>query len=236
LRPCLSFERRCPRLQRWPWPYAVCGDHTRPADDAGLEVESLADQPVATLWPYRPKREPDELFSSWLWRIARGLGVPPKRFAREVIGPHLTDIDSDVSDTVIERLAFLSGQTREHLLRGTMRPDVTADPADLRGRVQQRLLRHGDLVLNRPRRGRRGGVPVIQYCPVCLGQAAAPASAKGRGRPPGKRSDPDFKPTTLFLRTQTKRAAMRLLEDRGDEQDLSELVEQLLSQWNRQHS
>src|SRR5208283_4076544 len=43
-----------PRLQRWPWPYAVCGDHTRPADDAGLEVESLADQPLATLWPYRP--------------------------------------------------------------------------------------------------------------------------------------------------------------------------------------
>jgi hypothetical protein len=157
-----------PQLQRWPRPYAVCGDHTRRADDAGLVVEPLADQPVATLWPYRPKREPDELFSSWLWRIARGLGAPPKRFTREVVGPDLTDIDSDVSDTAIERLAFLSGQTREHLLRGTMRPDVTPDPGDLRGRVQQRLLRHGDLVLNRSRRGRRRGIPVIQYCPVCL--------------------------------------------------------------------
>jgi hypothetical protein len=157
-----------PQLQRWPRPYAVCGDHTRRADDAGLVVEPLADQPVATLWPYRPKREPDKLFSSWLWRIARGLGAPPKRFTREVVGPDLTDIDSDVSDTAIERLAFLSGQTREHLLRGTMRPDVTPDPGDLRGRVQQRLLRHGDLVLNRSRRGRRRGIPVIQYCPVYL--------------------------------------------------------------------
>jgi TniQ len=157
-----------PRLQRWPWPYAVSDDYARPANDAGLAVEPLADQPLATLWPYRPKREPDELFSSWLWRIAGGLGAPPKRFAREVLGSYLPDIDRDISDTAIERLAFLSGQTREHLLRGTMRPDVTADPADLRGRVQQRLLRHGDLVLNRSRRGRRRGVPVIQYCPVCL--------------------------------------------------------------------
>lgn len=157
-----------PQLQRWPWPPAVYGGDTKRADDASLEVEPLAEQPVATLWPYRPKREPDELFSSWLWRIARGLGAPPKRFAREMVGPHLTDIDRDVSDTAIERLAFLSGQTREHLLRGTMRPDVAADPGDLRGRVRQRLLRHGDLVLNRPRRGRRLGVPMVQYCPVCL--------------------------------------------------------------------
>lgn len=66
--------------------------------------------------------------------------------------------------------------------------------------------------------------------------AAAPAAtpepmAKGRGRPPGKRSDPDFKPTTVFLRNQTKRAAVRQLEDRDDNRDLSELVEDLLSQW-----
>jgi hypothetical protein len=61
----------------------------------------------------------------------------------------------------------------------------------------------------------------------------APTVAKGRGRPHGKRSDPDFKPTTLLLREKTKRAAMRLLEDNGAGQDLSELVEQLLSQWNK---
>jgi hypothetical protein len=63
--------------------------------------------------------------------------------------------------------------------------------------------------------------------------AVTPTAAKGRGRPAGKRSDPEFKPTTLLLREKTKRAAMRLLEDNGREQDLSELVEQLLAQWNK---
>ena len=63
----------------------------------------------------------------------------------------------------------------------------------------------------------------------------APPAAKGRGRPAGKRSDPEFKPTTLLLREKTKRAAMRLLEDKGGGQDLSELVEQLLAQWTKRH-
>ena len=60
--------------------------------------------------------------------------------------------------------------------------------------------------------------------------------ARGPGRPPGKRSDPDFKPTTLFLRMQTKRAATRLLEDKGAGQDLSELVEELLAKWLKRNT
>ena len=66
--------------------------------------------------------------------------------------------------------------------------------------------------------------------------AVAQAAAKGRGRPPGKRSDPDFKPTTLLLREQTKRTAMRLLEDSQSGQDLSDLVEQLLAQWSKRQA
>lgn len=67
--------------------------------------------------------------------------------------------------------------------------------------------------------------------------AAPPAlPAKGtRGRPPGKRSNPEFEPTTVFLRKQTKRAATRRLEDLEAGQDLSDLLEQLLSDWVRQH-
>jgi len=153
-------------LQRAPWPLPASGTSAGSGDGSDLEIETLADQPQATLWPYRPKREPDERFSSWLWRIARGLGAPPKRFAREVIGSHLADIDRDISDAAIARLAFLSGQLNDHLLGGTMRPDVAADPGDLKDQVRQRLLRHGDLVLNRSRRGR--SLPIVQYCPLCL--------------------------------------------------------------------
>ena len=54
---------------------------------------------------------------------------------------------------------------------------------------------------------------------------------RGRGRPPGKRSDPDYQPTTVLLRKHTKRTAARLLEDIDAGQDLSDLIEQLLAEW-----
>jgi len=53
---------------------------------------------------------------------------------------------------------------------------------------------------------------------------------------PGKRRDPAFSPTTFFVRKDTKRKAMRLLEDEDTGKDLSDLVEQLLSQWVSEHS
>jgi hypothetical protein len=63
----------------------------------------------------------------------------------------------------------------------------------------------------------------------------AAIEAKGRGRPPGKRSNPSYEPTTLLLRKETKKKASRLLEDIGKQQDLSELAEQLLANWIEQH-
>ena len=70
-------------------------------------------------------------------------------------------------------------------------------------------------------------------------QPAAPSTAtipsadpvRGKGRPPGKRSDPDYQPTTVLLRKQTKKTAARQLEDAATGQDLSDLIEQLLADW-----
>jgi len=56
---------------------------------------------------------------------------------------------------------------------------------------------------------------------------AAPADV-GRG---GKRSNPEFAPTTFFVRKETKRKAARLLEDTNAGKDLSDLVEELLTTW-----
>ena len=56
-------------------------------------------------------------------------------------------------------------------------------------------------------------------------------SPKGRGRPAGKRSNPDYEPTTVLLRKKTKRRASRLLEDTDSNYDLSELIESLLNEW-----
>ena len=59
---------------------------------------------------------------------------------------------------------------------------------------------------------------------------------RGKGRPPGKRSDPEYQPTTILLRKLTKKKANRLLEDAETGQDLSELVEQLLTEWIQQQA
>ncbi len=69
------------------------------------------------------------------------------------------------------------------------------------------------------------------------GEAAPPpVLSKGRGRPAGKRSNPDYEPTTVLLRKQTKRAAGRKLEDVDAKQDLSELIEELLKRWISAHT
>jgi hypothetical protein len=57
------------------------------------------------------------------------------------------------------------------------------------------------------------------------------AGKGSRGRPAGKRSDPEFQPTTVLLRKATKKAAIRKLEDTDARKDLSELIEQLLTSW-----
>jgi hypothetical protein len=61
-------------------------------------------------------------------------------------------------------------------------------------------------------------------------------NVRGRGRPPGKRSDPDYQPTTVILRKHTKKTATRLLEDSSTGQDLSDLIEQLLTEWIQRYS
>ena len=65
-----------------------------------------------------------------------------------------------------------------------------------------------------------------------LTEPSAPANrtAEGNSRG-GKRSNPDFSPTTFFVRKDTKRKAARLLEDTNAGKDLSDLVEELLTSW-----
>jgi hypothetical protein len=59
---------------------------------------------------------------------------------------------------------------------------------------------------------------------------------RGRGRPRAKSSDPDYQSTTVILRKLTKRRAAHLLEDREMGKDLSELIEELLTEWLERHS
>ena len=57
------------------------------------------------------------------------------------------------------------------------------------------------------------------------------AVARRKGRPAGKRSDPAWKPYTVLIRKETHKAVSRRLQDMDVGQDLSELVDELLTEW-----
>lgn len=61
--------------------------------------------------------------------------------------------------------------------------------------------------------------------------ASAEADGKKRGRPPGKRSDPDFVQTTAYVRADTYKDIRIALIQEDEEREYSELVEELLSKW-----
>ena len=61
-------------------------------------------------------------------------------------------------------------------------------------------------------------------------QATAPVPTRRKvGRPPGKKSNPDYTQVTVYLRKRTHLAAKKNLLDDGRE--FSELVEDLVAQW-----
>jgi hypothetical protein len=57
-------------------------------------------------------------------------------------------------------------------------------------------------------------------------------AGKGRGRPPtGKRSNPDWKLYSHFLKRKTQRAAVARLQAEDDGRDLSDVLQELLENW-----
>ena len=57
-------------------------------------------------------------------------------------------------------------------------------------------------------------------------------AGKGRGRPPtGKRSNPDWKLYSHFLKRKTQRAAVARLQAEDEERDLSDVLQELLENW-----
>jgi hypothetical protein len=145
---------------------------------AGSDTIALEPLPPArhpTMWPQRPKRRTDELFSSWLWRTAVAAGVPPHRFARDVLGTASDDIDRDVAPATLRRLAQLSGQTFEHLAGGILSETVIVTQETPAGLAEDALLRDGRFLLNAEKSDRLGRPrPVLQYCPRCLEADARP--------------------------------------------------------------
>jgi hypothetical protein len=146
-----------------------------PATPGSIAIEPLAPQRRPTMWPQRPKRLPDELFSSWLWRASVAARIPPAKFTRETRGLLLTDIDRDVAPATLRRLAQRSGQSVAHLAAGTISAAFMAADDTPAGVIAAVLLRDGrflPLKDGSPFHDRR--LKSLQYCPLCLATDARP--------------------------------------------------------------
>jgi hypothetical protein len=64
---------------------------------------------------------------------------------------------------------------------------------------------------------------------------SSPPAKRGRGRPTGKRSDPDYEQVTSYVRKQTYADVKIKLIREGQKREFSELVEELLSKWLKSH-
>jgi hypothetical protein len=60
---------------------------------------------------------------------------------------------------------------------------------------------------------------------------ASTPEARGRGRPPGKRSNPEWKLYSHFLKRKTQREAVAMLVSDDDGRDLSDVLQELLEGW-----
>jgi hypothetical protein len=62
--------------------------------------------------------------------------------------------------------------------------------------------------------------------------ATPQAAEKGRGRPAtGKRSNPEWKLYSHFLKRKTQRAAVARLQAEDNDRDLSDVLQELLEKW-----
>lgn len=65
--------------------------------------------------------------------------------------------------------------------------------------------------------------------PAAKSQAAKPIEGPKIGRPPGKRSNPDYQSVTTFLHKQTYQDVQRALYGTG--RDFGDVVDELLAGW-----
>ena len=163
----------------------------RPLVPGVIALEPLAVLRPPTLWPQRPKRFPDELFTSWLWRASVAAAAPAAAFARDVLGTEYDDADREIAPQIVQRLAQLSGQNFDHLAAGTLpaRPQAAQDT--IAGMAEDVMLRHEGLLVaqaqaggERPREAAPAILPALRgRRPSTLLPAAL--AVRSRGRLPG---------------------------------------------------
>lgn len=76
------------------------------------------------------------------------------------------------------------------------------------------------------------GAPETAAEPALLPSGVVEDAGKGRGRPAtGKRSNPEWKLFSHFLKKRTQRAAVARLQAEDSGRDLSDVLQELLDNW-----
>lgn len=127
---------------------------------------------VVKLLPARMNPLPDELFSSWLVRLAMAHGMKLHSFCVEVFGRNASiwnrDIDKSADESMIGVVAARTNTSSERVLQTTL--------GDYAGKIYETHNPHGNSAWIMPLRiyhrlRRRNG---LQFCPFCLREDAEP--------------------------------------------------------------
>jgi hypothetical protein len=74
--------------------------------------------------------------------------------------------------------------------------------------------------------------PAATLAPVSIAAIAIPEAGRGKGRPAtGKRSNPEWKLYSHFIKKTTQRAAVARLQAEDAGRDLSDVLQELLENW-----
>lgn len=123
-------------------------------------------------WPYRPQPLPDELISSYLWRLSNGMMFSPSSFLSIIFGTRKNllaqDLDNYTPDHIFQRVAFGTQINIDDLARHSLRAYVGT--LHLSGFPTGRRPWILPVSVNNNDRQRPG----LQYCPSCLTEDSKP--------------------------------------------------------------
>lgn len=126
---------------------------------------------TGSVWPVHLPPQPDELLTSWIFRLARANAQTPHTFLRLTTGSGeyiKNDLDVYCRPDILDALAFKAGKKRAQLNSLTFIDDI--DKLYLINKKSKHIKWVIPISVRKQKAVRRG----IQYCPKCLCKMKAP--------------------------------------------------------------
>lgn len=111
---------------------------------------------------------------------------------------------------------------------GAVRPTPAAASGVAHGRAADSARPGGPPGAPMPPLRRRAHTPVLDAAPTAVTSPTTAPERRGPGRPPGKRSDPEYRQVTGLIRRDVHVAVLKQMLDEGRSRDMGALLEELL--------